>query len=301
MGGTFLDLDASHYCFDNMEFMAEALKNPYENMKALEKIITTQVAYDQIPIDTSLFFLKGAEKKSYIPLTVNIPYSACIQKEIEGKIFLSLNLLIQVSNKLGLIIFEKSKDLNVKHSSEEMEKIKTETIYAQTSFSLGPEAYNIRILVLDNYSGKVGTILREIVVPDFDTKELRASDIILYGAGDEGKNNELIAGQEKSGTIKHDFKLGEEMTVYFEAYNLALGPESKTCDFEVIYEYFDRGKPVLSIPAPRKTPSSERDIRVKTSFMLKNFKPGKYTLKVKITDLVSGTTTSKDIQFFVTP
>lgn len=299
MGGKPFDLDASHYYFDNMEFMAEAMKNPYEHLKELGGIITTQVTYDQIPLHASMFFLKGTGKKTYIPFTIDIPYSACTQKEIEGKFFLSLNLLFQVSNKLGQIIFERSKDINLKHSPVEMERINAETIYAQTSVSLPPETYKIHILVLDNYSGKVGTIHREIVAPDFDTQELCSSDIILYGPKDDGKKDEIIVGQERSGTIKHSFQLGEEMTVYIEAYNLTLNPESKTYDFEVMYEYFDQGKPFFSIPAPGKKQSSEQDVRINTSFKLKNFKPGDYILKVKVTDLISKSTTTKDIQFFV--
>jgi hypothetical protein len=300
MGAQAFDLDGSHYFFDYMEFMAEAMKNPYEEMDKLRGIIITQVTYEQIPFNTDMFFLKGAEKKTHIPLVVKIPYSACTQKEIEGEYFLSLNLLVQVSNKLGQIIYERSKDINAKHTSAEKDSVKTKALYEHTSVSLEPEAYKIHILVLDNYSGKVGTTHREILVPDFDTEEFCSSDIILYSAEKNGMNEGVPLEQGKATTIRNSFQSGEEMTVYFEAYNLALHPESNTYDFEVLYEYFDQDKLLLRMPAPGDKQSPEKDIRVKTSFRLKNFLPGDYVLKVKARDLNSGSTTAKDIQFSVT-
>ena len=80
----------------------------------------------------------------------------------------------------------------------------------------------------------------------------------------------------------------------------ALNPESNTYDFEVVYEYFDQDKLLLRMPAPGEKQSSEKDIRVKTSFMLKNFRPGDYILKVKVMDLNSGSSTTKNTKFFVT-
>jgi len=233
-------------------------------------------------------------------LTVKIPYSACTQKEIEGEYFLSLNLLVQVSNKLGQIVYERSKDINTKHTPAEMDSIETKAFYEHTSVSLEPEAYKIHILVLDNFSGKVGTIHREIFVPDFDTEEFCSSDIILYSSEKNGMKKGMTLEQEKASTIKNSFKLGEEMTVYFEAYNLALNPESNTYNFEVVYEYFDQDKLLMRMPAPGEKQSSEKDIRVKTSFILKNFRPGDYILKVKVMDLNSGSTSTKDTKFIVT-
>jgi len=299
-GGQPFDLDASHYYFDYLEIMAEAMKNPYENLDELRGIITTQVAYEQITFQSSMFYFKGAGKKTHIPLAVSIPFTACTRKEIEGKYFISLNLLVQVSNKLGQIIFERSKDIDIKQTSVEMEAAKTEAIHAQTSVSLEPEAYKIHILVLDNYSGKVGTIHREIVVPEFETGELCSSDIILFGSEPDGEKENRVGRQEKAGTIKNSFKMGEEMNVYVEAYNLTINPESKTYDFEVMYEYFDQDKSLLSMPAPGENRSEEKDIRIETSFVLKNFRPGDYVLKVKVKDLNSGSSASKQIQFSVT-
>ncbi|MDW7760385.1 MAG: GWxTD domain-containing protein [Acidobacteriota bacterium] len=298
-GGQPLDLNASHYHFDTMEYMAEIMKNPFERMDELRGIITTQVTYEQIPFDAAFFYFKGAAETSLIPLAVSIPYAACTQKEIEGRSLLSLNVLIHVSDALGQVILERNKDIEIRHSPGEMEALQTESLYAQTSISLESATYNAHILVLDNFSGKVGTLHKKLVVPDFNTQGLSTSNVILYVSNGGENLDDLLAGRGHMGMIKNTFKTGDEMSLIFEAYHLTKNPESDAYDFEVTYEYFDQGQSLLRIPAPGSNQSLEKDIRIHTSFMLKNFKPGNYILRVKVTDIHSGNAVTKDVTFLI--
>lgn len=179
MGSTPFDLDDMHLHFDYMEYMSEAMRNPFENLDRLRGIVTTQVTYDRIPLAFDLFYLKGSAERTHIPLTLEIPYSALTQKEIEGEYHLSLTFLIDVSNMLGQIIFERSKDIEFKHTPAEIESFKNENLQVQTSLSLEPETYKIHILALDNFSGKIGTLHKEFSVPEFAPEGLDLSDIIL--------------------------------------------------------------------------------------------------------------------------
>ncbi|MFP4081151.1 MAG: GWxTD domain-containing protein [Candidatus Aminicenantes bacterium] len=299
-GSTHFDIDSMHSQFDYMEIMAEATRNPFEDLDKLRGIITTQVTYDHIPLQYDVFYLKGPQKRTHIPLAIEIPYSALTQKEIEGEYYFSLTVLIEVSNKLGQIIFEKSRDINLKHKASEIDSLSQEAYQFQTSLSLQPESYKIHLLVLDNFSGKIGTVHQEFSVPSFSSQELTISDILL--SSEKITNGIKAASQgekEISTKITHNFRPDEEMTVYFEVYNLTLSPETGLNDFQIEYSFLHDEKLLARVPSPESKPTSEEDCSIRSSFRLKNFKPGSYLLRIKVTDRNSGKVKIKDNPFSV--
>jgi len=294
------NLDSTHYYFDYMEIMAEALRNPFEDMDKLKGIIRTQVTYDRIPLEYDLFCLKGAGTRAYVPLVIEIPYSSLTQKEIEGKYYFSLTLVVNVSNKLGQIIYERSKDINFNHTLAELESLKDKTVQAQTAMSVEIDAHKIHLLVLDNFSGKVGTSHQEISVPTFSREELNLSDIILTPEKKAEKEEAALVEEKTFAVITSKFQPGEEMNVYIEVYNLILNPDTGLNSFTVEYSFLQDGKLLVKAPSPRAEPTAEKDCRVQTSFRLKNFKPGEFILRVKVVDLNSGKIKAKEIPFTVT-
>ncbi|UCC40863.1 MAG: GWxTD domain-containing protein [Candidatus Aminicenantes bacterium] len=294
------DINAMHYHFDYMEIMAEATRNPFEDMDKLKGIIRTQVSYDRIPIEYDLFCLKGEGTRAYVPLVIEIPYSALTQKEIEGKYYFSLTLVVNVSNKLGQIIYERSKDINFSHTSDEIEFVKDQTIQAQTAMSVEVDAHKIHLLVLDNFSGKVGTSHQEISVPKFSSEELSLSDII-FTSGRKSEEKEVTLSEEKTfAGITDTFRPDEELNVYLEAYNLTLNPETGSNSFRVEYSFLQDGKLLAKVPSPQAESTAEKDCRIQISFKLKNFKPGEYVLRAKVSDSNSGKTATRERHFTVT-
>lgn len=298
-GPAQFDLNATHYHFDYLEIMAEAMRNPFEGLDKLKGVINTQVTYDLIPIDYEAFHLKGLEDTTYIPLSIEIPYFAVTQKEIEGEYYFNLTLLITVSDKLGSVVCERSKDINLKHTASELEALKDKTFKVQTSLALEPEAYRIHFLILDNFSGKVGTLHRELHVPSFSGEELLASDIILSSKKESAEWEPGMPEEKISVEIAQTFQPGEEMDVHLEIYNMSLNPATGKNDIKVEYFFFQNEKLLAQVPSPAAEPSSEKDCRVQTSFRLKNFKPGEYILRVKIRDSSSGKEVTREARFAV--
>lgn len=299
-GASPLNISSMHYHFDYMEFMAEAMRNPFEGLDRLKGIVTTQTTYDRISLDYDLYYLKGSEEKTYIPSAIKIPYSAVTQKKIENEYYFDLTLLINVSNNLGQIVYERSKSINFKHSPTEMDSLKDKTFQIQIPLSLEPKDYKIHFLVLDNFSGKVGTLHKELSVPKFSGEELSTSDIILSSKKKTKRKEVRLTEEKMFKAVKQIFQPGEEMNVFFEVYNLSLNPSTGMNDFKAEYFFLQNGKLLTHVPSPATEPTAEKDCRIQTSFRLKNFKPGKYVLGVKVIDLNSGKETTKEIQFIVT-
>lgn len=298
-GPAQFDLNATHYHFDYLEIMAEAMRNPFDGLDRLKGIITTQVTYDSIPIDYEAFHLRGSEDTTYIPLFIEIPYSAVTHKEIEGEYYFNLTLFINVSDKLGSVVCERSKDINLKHTASEMEALKDKTFKVQTSLTLEPGAYTIHFLILDNFSGKVGTLHQELQAPSFSGEKLLVSDIILSSKKGSAEQEPGTPKEKISVEFAQTFQPGEEMEVHLEIYNMSLNPATGKNDIKVEYFFFQNEKLLAQVPSPAAEPTSEKDCRVQTSFRLKNFKPGEYTLRVKVIDSNSGIEVTREARFVV--
>ena len=99
--------------------------------------------------------------------------------------------------------------------------------------------------------------------------------------------------------MKQVFHVGEEMRVMFEVYNLAISPETGLPDFTTEYLFFQKGELLTKVFTPNKKMKDKKDCLISTTFKLKKFKPGVYTLKVRVVDSVSGRKALKEIQFTV--
>lgn len=294
----FGDLSSMHYHFDYMEYIAEVMKTPYENLKELQGIVTTQVTYDLIPMSYNLFYLKGSTEKTFVPLVIEFPYSKLPNKEIEDKYYFSLTFIINISDKLGQVIHQRSKDINFNHTQAELNLLNDKSFQMQTFLSLEPEDYKIHLLVSDNFSGKIGTLHQEISVPMFGRDDLALSDVILshktYKADSKKGNFERIFSE-----VNKTFNPDQELNLYFEIYNLALSTDTGLNHFSIEYFFFRDKDLITHIPSIKPSPTAQSDCRVQTSFMPRNYKPGQYTLQVKVIDSISGKSTTKSARFII--
>jgi len=300
------DINDMTFQFNYMETLAEAMKSPFENLEKLKGIITTQVTYNLIPFESGAFAFKGTEEKTLLPLVVSMPYFSLPSKRSGYDYFFSLNLTVNVSNSLGQVVFEASKDLNFKKTATELARVLDGSFRFQTSFSLEPGDYRLHLLVLDNYSGKVGTSHEPISVPDLSADGPAMSDLIL--SAEDTRTEEKSGGEEEGlgGAVLRAnagrvFRAGEEMSVFFEVYNLSLGESTGQNNLRAEYAFLQAGKILTWIPAPPVEPSAQKDCRIQTSFRLKNFEPGAYVLRATVTDENSGQAVAREIGFTISP
>lgn len=298
------DIGDVTFQFDYLETIAEAMKNPFENLEKLKGVITTQVTYNLIPFEYRTFSFKGTEKKTLVPLLVAIPYASLPSNRSGYDYFFSLNLTVNVSNALGQVVFEASKDFNFKKTATELAGVLDTSFRFQTSFSLEPGDYRLHLLVLDNTSGRVGTSHEPVLVHDLSTEGLAMSDMILFREevqpeGRPGGEEEGLGVEVLRANIENVFRVGDEMSVFFEVYNLSLGESTGLNSLRAEYAFIQAGKTLTRIPAPPIEPSAQNDCRLRTSFRLKNFEPGEYVLRASVTDENSGQSVSREVPFSI--
>ena len=300
-----LDLAGVTFQFDSMELLSEALKNPFENLGNLKGVITAEVDYDLVPFRWEAFAFKGAPKRTYLPLLVQVPYASMPVRKGDGVDLVSLNLTVNASDALGRVVFGTSRDINFRRTAAEAGASDAGSLDLQASLYLEPAVYTFHLRVLDNYSGKMGTSHREVRVPDFEAGELALSDLLLSsmsiddarpGEGERGGGP--LPGLSLAGTFS-DLRFGDELNLYFEAYGFSLDPATGLHRFTAEYSLMQDGKLLARIPGAQAPPAPDPDCRLRNSFKLKDLKPGDYVLRAKITDGVSGSTAWKERPFHV--
>ena len=184
---------------------------------------------------------------------------------------------------------------------------------------------------------KAGTLVRDLAVPDFWTNELAVSTVMLADRVeslevpvrvDELDEHPYVVGNTRiHRATSTAFPQNRELVVVFLIYNPAVGVD-KHFDVQVDYHVFrkDQGGPVTeaSVPTPRGVRAGERYVtrtnpqRFNPSMMgprfdptdgspvlagqgipLAGFEPGHYRLEIKVTDLLSHKSLSRDVAFAV--
>ncbi len=293
-----LNMDNLHDFFDQLTDTAVALENPFEREDMLKGIITTQVSYEYIPLKSAIVHLKGSAK-THSTLSVEIPKSYLASRFVDGKHYFSLNVIVTIRDEEDQVFFEGSKNFNFDQTEEEHKNLKDDHYNLNVPMALKPNSYRVSLFVLDNFSGKVGTLEEEILLPSFGGEELMLSSVLL--SPPEGKIDAASETVPEMNllSMKRAFHSGEEMKVLFEVYNASVNPETGLCSLKVEYFFYQGGKLLAKVPSPIQVPEEQGAYLISTTFKLSQFKPGEYVLKIKVTDINSGNTGTKDAVFSV--
>jgi hypothetical protein len=164
---------------------------------------------------------------------------------------------------------------------------------------LTPGIYQFRVAVRDEKSGRVGSATQWIVIPDLTRNQLTLSSLLLGGQVIEDRDHKTSSPQVQL-SVDHSFPRASPMGYWFFVYNAkrdAGGNPQLTVQTHVLRD----GRAILSSPQRRVNnggPDPQR-IPFGEELALKTLAPGRYDLKVIITDGVAGTTASQLADFVV--
>jgi hypothetical protein len=97
-----------------------------------------------------------------------------------------------------------------------------------TSFNLPPGKYQIKLVVRENQTGRMGSFIAELALPDLKKAPLKMSSILLASQRQPSKKIDLLVrdGQEYIPNISHVFRQDQHLYLLYEVYNPARGKDS---------------------------------------------------------------------------
>ena len=164
---------------------------------------------------------------------------------------------------------------------------------------LTPGIYQFRVAARDEKSGRVGSAMQWIVIPDLARHQLTLSSLLLGGQVVEDRANKTTSPQVQL-SVDHNFARSSPLGYWIFVYNAKRdsgGNSQLTVQTHVLRD----GQPVLS-SRQRKLSDGGGDpqrIPFGEELALRTLTPGRYDLKVIITDGLAGTSASQIADFIV--
>ena len=174
----------------------------------------------------------------------------------------------------------------------------SDAIFYNHHTPLAPGIYQFRVAARDERSGRVGSAIQWIVIPDLAKNQLTLSSVLLGGQVLEDKSKEGTPHVQLS--VDHSFPRTSQLGYWVFVYNAkrdAAGNPQLTVQTHVLRD----GQPVLSSPQRRLNSGGQDAMRIPfgEELALKTLPPGKYDLKVTVTDGVAGTSATQLADFVV--
>ena len=170
----------------------------------------------------------------------------------------------------------------------------SDSIFYNHHTPLAPGIYQFRVAARDEKTGRVGSAIQWIVIPDLTKSQLTLSSVLLGGQVLEDKSTPHVQL-----SVDHTFTRTSQMGYWVFVYNAKRDASGKP-QISVLTQVLRDGQAVLSSQKNVSSagPDLER-IPFGEELALKTLIPGKYDLKVTVTDGITGTSTSQLADFTV--
>ena len=147
---------------------------------------------------------------------------------------------------------------------------------------LKPGIYQIRVAARDDKSGTVGSAAQWIEIPDLSSKKLTLSTLLLGGHISNAVQDQKASGDQVQFSVDRRFARGSQLTFFTIVYNASAAPK-----LESQIEILRGGQRVVASPVMPVVLEPNTDlarIPYGANVGLKTMAPGRYVLKVTVTD-----------------
>ncbi|MBC8028565.1 MAG: VWA domain-containing protein [Pyrinomonadaceae bacterium] len=170
---------------------------------------------------------------------------------------------------------------------------------------LKPGIYLIRVAAKDDKSGRVGSAVKWIEIPDLASKKLTLSSLLVGGQFVGATQQQTSAGgaaDQMQFSVDRRFARGSHLSVLTMIYNAARSTGAAVPDLEAQIKILRGGQPVMSSPVRKLNLEAGADVaRIPygADIKLNTLTPGRYLLRIEINDRVANTSASQETVFEV--
>src|SRR5229473_1434631 len=302
LGGTPASLNE----FTRLELYAKVQRPPEVKYKDLEALVTSRMVRDQVKFNYRTDFLKVTNDTVLVPVTVQVPNNQLQFKNKDGVYTAQLNIFGRVSTLTNRIVqtFEDSVTRDYPESLYK-QSMKLSSVY-QKSLPLRPGLYRLDLVIKDVDSGNVGAINTRLAVPRYEDEKLEASTLILADQIEHVPAKQIGTGQFVLGSSKvrprmdGDFTTADKLGIYLQVYNLKGDEKTHKSNANFTYTVKKGDQQVMQFKETSADMKQTGDqVTIERLLPLATLTPGKYTLEVNATDLLSNVTISRSAEFSV--
>jgi hypothetical protein len=167
---------------------------------------------------------------------------------------------------------------------------------------LAPGLYQVRVAARDNKSGRTGSAMQWIEIPDLASHKLSLSSLLL---GETTKDAQMLksdSAEVAESTLTVDRRLARSSKLRFMTYvyNAARGADGTAPDVALQIQILRNDQPVVTTSLRKIEPGSAQDLArlpYAAELPLEALLPGRYVLQITAIDRIAKTTVSQRANF----
>jgi VWFA-related protein len=270
-----------------------------EKENQLQQVMDLDVPFVDLPFVVETAYFRRPDKKFTVILAAKIPGSQVAFMKKSGKHDTEFDFAWKFTDEKNHVAGGLRDTLPVHMTNDTYEEVIGSNLFYEGEITLPPGKYNLKAVVRENESGKIGTFETPIVVPDVSDTGLGLSSIVLSNEVktseeldrarvNRDKNSPLQVGNRSVlPSVTRVFRTNQMLTVYLESYagkNVAAAGPAATPTVALVF--FHQGRKFAEAgPFPGKLEkSSEQKASYFAQVPLEKFPRGRYTLQVNVLD-----------------
>ncbi len=296
--------------FTVLEQYANLQKAPVVKFKDLEAAVNSTIRYNTLPMKVRADYIRVTDSTVLTSITLlfknsDLNYST---KDKISKATVNLYGRITSLTRRPVNWFEDTISTGGIPAEMLQQSLSGSQVYSKT-IPLAPGTYRLNIVAKDVVANTMNNFEMALNVPHYDEDQIGSSSLILADELERVPTKSIGAGpfvirsSKVRPRVGESFKQDETMGIYTEFYNL--GGDDKTKKPEGTIEYdvvnatnqtvLSQTEDIAAIPN-----ASAFLVTVEKKLPLKSLAPGKYTLKLKVTDKLKNQSLTPTAQFTVT-
>ena len=280
--------------FERLQQFALLQKPPAVKFKDLEASVNSKVTFNVLPIQVRTDFVRLTNSTVMTYVTIQMNKGDLQFKSTDNIAKAMVNIYARITSMTRRVVNVWETPVVIETPSVMLaEASKGKAIY-QNAVPLPPGTYRVNVVAKDVVGGNMNNYEMAITVPRFEDERLGASSLILADMIEKVPTKSIGAGQFVIGTSKvrprmnDAFTQNEKMGIYQALYNFTPDEKTQKPAGTVSYEISkaDGGEKVIEFSeALTDIPgASATQVTIEKLLPLQNFAPGRYTLKLKVTD-----------------
>jgi len=296
--------------FSRLEQYAKLQKPPEVKFKDLEAEVNSRITYNILPakIRVDYFPITDASVLTYITLQFDNKDLQFVSKEGVQKA--SVNIFGRITTMTRRVVNTFEQNVEVPAPKEMLKEYQAQRSIYQTNMPLTPGTYRLNVVAKDVVAGNVFNHELRLDVPRLNPDKASSSTVILADIIDPvpmksiGTGQFIIGDSKVRPRIDEVFKHDERMGIYLKLYNLGADETTHKPTGQVDYELtrdgsnekvFEFTEDLNQIPG-----ATSSQVTIQKFLPLKSLAPGKYTLRMKVTDKIRNQVLTPAADFTVT-
>ena len=293
--------------FDRLALLANINRPPAIKFKDLEEAISTNIRFNVMPFQVRTDYVKVTNDTVLSALTVGVQNKDMAFQNSSGVQRAVVNIFGRITTLTRRVVqtFEDTITLDIPEALLDQTLDKSSVYWK--SIPLRPGLYRLSLAIKDVNSGNIGTLEVRMEVPQFKEDEMAASSLILADQLEKVSTSRIGLGQFVIGDSKvrpavgTTFKKDQKLGVYMQVYNLKPDMTGRKPSATIHYALLKDDKPIFETQenAADLPDASPSQVNIEKLLPLASLEPGKYKMKVTVTDTISKKTIAPVAEFTV--